>query len=213
MTIDATSCLRVVVLGARKVGKSAVTVRYLTKRYIGEYSSSRDLLYKHEVFVDSQPCEVEILDTTRFQDDVFPADKVDWADAFIVVYSIADRRSFQVATDSLKRIQQQVAGRQVPIILLGNKRDLEHVRQVSVDDGQEMSLQFQCQFYEVSAADTHVGVTVAFQSILRETFSLKTRRSLPIRQKLGSMTVSKMIGAVFGKAVKNDKKKRPSLSL
>ncbi|CAD7091938.1 unnamed protein product [Hermetia illucens] len=32
--------IKVVVLGSSKVGKSAVTVRYLTKRYIGEYSST-----------------------------------------------------------------------------------------------------------------------------------------------------------------------------
>ncbi|KYB25136.1 hypothetical protein TcasGA2_TC031331 [Tribolium castaneum] len=32
--------IRVVVLGSPRVGKSAVTVRYLTKRYIGEYSST-----------------------------------------------------------------------------------------------------------------------------------------------------------------------------
>ena len=31
--------LRVAVLGAEEVGKSALTVRYLTKRYIGEYRS------------------------------------------------------------------------------------------------------------------------------------------------------------------------------
>ncbi|GFN90086.1 ras-like protein family member 11b [Plakobranchus ocellatus] len=33
------SNLRVTVLGAKGVGKSAITVRYLTKRFIGEYSS------------------------------------------------------------------------------------------------------------------------------------------------------------------------------
>lgn len=31
--------LRVAVLGGSQVGKSALTVRYLTKRYIGEYRS------------------------------------------------------------------------------------------------------------------------------------------------------------------------------
>nr|BAM19675.1 unknown unsecreted protein [Papilio xuthus] len=32
--------IRVVVLGSARSGKSAVVVRYLTKRYIGEYSST-----------------------------------------------------------------------------------------------------------------------------------------------------------------------------
>ncbi len=32
--------VRLVVIGAKQVGKSALTVRYLTKRFIGEYQSN-----------------------------------------------------------------------------------------------------------------------------------------------------------------------------
>lgn len=60
---------------------------------------------------------------------------------------------------------------QVPLLLLGNKRDLEHVRQVMVEDGQELALRLRCQFYEVSAADSCVGVRLAFQALIRETRS------------------------------------------
>lgn len=102
------------------------------------------------------------------------------------------------------------------MILLGNKRDLEHSRVIGVDDGHETSLQFSCQFYEVSAADNYIGVSLAFQSLFREARSLQLLRTLPIRRKSGAaMTVSKMIGMVFGK--NNGKprggKKRPSLSI
>ncbi|KAG5882473.1 hypothetical protein JTB14_004600 [Gonioctena quinquepunctata] len=57
--------IRVVVLGSSRVGKSAVTVRYLTKRYIGEYSSTSDFLYRHNVTFDNVTTEVEILDTSK----------------------------------------------------------------------------------------------------------------------------------------------------
>lgn len=56
----------------------------------------------------------------------------------------------------------------LPLILLGNKRDLEHVRQVMLEDGQELALKFRCQFYEVSAAESFVGVRLAFQGLVRE---------------------------------------------
>ncbi|KAK9745321.1 hypothetical protein QE152_g7100 [Popillia japonica] len=45
--------------------KEAVTVRYLTKRYIGEYSSTSDFLYRHNVTFDNVTTEVEILDTSK----------------------------------------------------------------------------------------------------------------------------------------------------
>nr|XP_027233817.1 uncharacterized protein LOC113825215 [Penaeus vannamei] len=58
------SRLRVVVLGAEGVGKSALTVRYLTRRYISEYRRSIDLLYRHTVCLDDVTSEVEILDVS-----------------------------------------------------------------------------------------------------------------------------------------------------
>ncbi|GJQ72636.1 hypothetical protein Trydic_g1298 [Trypoxylus dichotomus] len=48
---------------------AAVTVRYLTKRYIGEYSSTSDFLYRHNVTFDNVTTEVEILDTSKCASD------------------------------------------------------------------------------------------------------------------------------------------------
>lgn len=85
-----------------------------------------------------------------------------------------------------------------------------------MDAGQELSLQFGCQFYEVSAAEHWAGVSLAFQSLLREARSLQLLRTLPIRRKLGVNSVSKVLGNIFSKAAgkrPQDRKKRPSLSI
>ncbi|XP_077529356.1 ras-related and estrogen-regulated growth inhibitor-like protein [Haemaphysalis longicornis] len=205
------SPIRLMVVGSRSVGKSAVTVRFLTRRFISEYSSLKDLVYRHTVLVDDRPCELEILDTSRNQDNKFPEDKIGWADGLVVVYSIEDRWSFEEASSCLHRAQQLCPC--LPTILVANKRDLANVRQVDVDDGRQLSVSVQCQFYEVSAADSYAGVRIAFQSILREVLATKIIRSLtPVRRHLSVITVSKMLGAVFGKNTKRHKK-RPSLTL
>ncbi|KAH6924426.1 hypothetical protein HPB50_017344 [Hyalomma asiaticum] len=191
--------------------RRAVTVRFLTRRFISEYSSMKDLLYRHTVLVDNRTIELEILDTSRYQENKFPEDKMGWADALVVVYSIEDRWSFEEASLCLQKVQQLCPC--LPTILVANKRDLSHVRQVDVDDGRQLSLQLHCQFFEVSAADSYAGVSMAFQSILREVLATKILRSLtPVRRRLTVVTVSKMLGAVFGKNGKRHKK-RPSLSL
>ncbi|GAB6022545.1 hypothetical protein CHUAL_006651 [Chamberlinius hualienensis] len=208
--------LKVVVLGSGQVGKSAVTVRYLTKRYIGEYSSNKDFVYRHVVTIDETTNDVEILDTSRCQSFGCLHEHIQWGDAFVVVYSICDRESFLSAKDFLEKIHKVKVPRFVPIILLGNKRDLDHSRQVAVDDGHELSLSYGCQFYEVSAADNYVGVSLGFHSVLREARSVQLLRTIPFRRRLGVMTVSKMIGMVFGKGGKSPRgngKKRPSLSI
>lgn len=74
--------VKIAVIGAPGVGKSgkqlwgvisgicksfvfvpALTVRFLTKRYIGEYDHQAESKYKHEIFVDGEPLLCEILDT------------------------------------------------------------------------------------------------------------------------------------------------------
>ncbi|RWS12437.1 ras-related and estrogen-regulated growth inhibitor-like protein [Dinothrombium tinctorium] len=225
--------LKIVILGSAKSGKSAVTVRYLTKRYIGEYSSSKgevskidfvtppDFLYHHSLNFDETKTEIEIMDTSSCKHSCSQSaqclnDHISWGEAFVVVYSICDKRSFIHARYLLETISVLKGPRRYPIILLGNKRDLEHGRQVQVDEGQELSLRWQCQFYEVSAAESYVGVSLAFQSLIREARPLHALKTLPtIRRKTSpAMTVSKMIGIVFGKnGSKRNGKKRPSLSI
>lgn len=70
-------------------------------------------------------------------------------------------------------------------------------RTITVNEGQELSLKFACQFYEVSAAESFAGVSLAFQSFLREARSVQLLRALPIRRKLGVNSVSKVCSIRF----------------
>lgn len=212
--------IRVVVLGGSNVGKSAVTVRYLTKRFIGEYSSSGDFFYHHSVTFDNVQTEVEIMDTSKSafflcsNEGVGSClyEHIQWADAFVVVYSIVDKFSFKTAQEFLKQITMYKLPSYFTTLLLGNKRDMDRYREVTVNEGHEMSLKYSCQFYEVSAADNFAGVSLAFTSMLREAKSVQLLKSLPMRRKLGVNSVSKVLGNIFGKNSK-DKRKRPSLSI
>lgn len=60
----------------------------------------------------------------------FPSVHVSWADACIVVYSIGNQISFEAASSMLEEIQRLKSPFYLPILLLGNQKDLEHLRQV-----------------------------------------------------------------------------------
>ncbi|XP_052123548.1 ras-like protein 1 isoform X1 [Frankliniella occidentalis] len=120
--------IRVVVMGGARVGKSAVTVRYLTKRYIGEYSSSTDFLYRHCVTFDSVTTEVEILDTSKCAAMGCLDEHLRWGEAFVVVYSVCDALSFHDARDLLEKVAAAKLPGYCTTLLLGNKRDLDHSR-------------------------------------------------------------------------------------
>lgn len=105
-----------------------MTVRYLTRRYIAEYRSETDLLYRQTILMDIGLLDVEIVDVYVEKFEEMPIEQIQWADSCLIVYSITDQKSFEYATeilDGLKAIQPGVIAH-----LIGNKLDLAHARQV-----------------------------------------------------------------------------------
>ncbi|OXA51543.1 ras-related and estrogen-regulated growth inhibitor-like protein [Folsomia candida] len=107
--------VRVAVFGQHEVGKSAFTVRFLTKRYIGEYKSNTDLLYRQTLAIShGSSLDIEIVDiSTSFKEELgcterknIPIEELNRADGFMIVYSITDRSSFDTAIQALKDINK-----------------------------------------------------------------------------------------------------------
>lgn len=70
--------------------------------------------------------------SSLLQRDSFPSDQISWADGCIIVYSLIDKESFDYAVSTLESLEKHRAVNNVPITLLGNKLDLEHLREVSI---------------------------------------------------------------------------------
>ncbi|XP_067676569.1 ras-related and estrogen-regulated growth inhibitor-like protein [Haliotis asinina] len=191
--------LRIVVLGARKVGKSAITVRYLTKRYIGEYSSGSDFEYTTVVNIGDEPVKLEILDTSDSQDGLTESTLRRYqADAFIVVYSIADDSATVTVQSELEKIHRGRQTQRSAVIILGNKLDLEHFRQVEADDIRPLAQKYQCRHVEISAAEDFSSVCSVFEGLLSEAFEAQKQRSKNVKRRrsiLGNM--SRKLGNMF----------------
>ncbi|XP_071192103.1 GTP-binding protein REM 1-like isoform X1 [Salvelinus alpinus] len=87
--------------------------------------------------------------------------------AYIIVYSITDRTSFESASElriQLRRIRQ---AENIPIILVGNKSDLVRSREVAVEEGRACAVVFDCKFIETSAS-LHHNVHELFEGIVRQ---------------------------------------------
>ncbi|XP_060597100.1 ras-related and estrogen-regulated growth inhibitor-like protein [Ruditapes philippinarum] len=204
--------LRIAVFGDKNVGKSAVTVRFLTKRFIGEYNSDIDLLYRSSIKQEDYLTDIEILDTCSRSGKNNPSEShVQWADGFIVIYDICVKETFEVARHIIHSLHKMKSPFIVPMLLLANKRDLEHRREVGVDVGHELALEYGCQFYEVSAADVFMPISIAYQALLRDAKITQQQRSTILRRRRSSlMTVSKKLVSIFGKKETDLEKKRPS---
>lgn len=101
-------------------------------------------------------------------DSVVKEEYVGWSDGIFVVFSISDYSSF-VEAQEIARGMLSAENTNIPVVVLvGNKTDLRHLRQVSVAQATELAATFDCQYMETSASDNAASVEAAFQSIFRE---------------------------------------------
>jgi Ras-related and estrogen-regulated growth inhibitor-like protein len=128
------------------------------------------------------------------RDSSFPLEQVQWADGCVVVYSITDRQSFQYAVEALENLQKLRPVSSVPVTLLANKADLEHLREVDEVEGRATALKNGCQFYEVSVAENSADLYQAFEFLLNETRCLQGNGTNKTRK----FSVTKMIGTLIG---------------
>ena len=99
-------------------------------------------------------------------------------EGFIVVYSINDHYSFEVARQMvklIKEVRKSDGECQVPVILVGNKRDLRRGRQVSKEEARETASEFSCSHYETSALTNRNVQMVFFNMVFQVRFTKKTR--------------------------------------
>ncbi|KAI9585539.1 ras-related and estrogen-regulated growth inhibitor-like protein [Glossina fuscipes] len=194
--------VRIAIIGNADVGKSALTVRYLTGRFIGEYRSNTDLLYNKTITLETGLTEVEIVDVYagNIDDDdnhEFPMEQVLWADACMIVYNITERNTFEYAAKCLAEFK---ALQNAPTAyLVGNKADLDHLREVNEKEGAALAAAHSIGFCEVSVAEYTPTLYKAFEKLIVDS------RARPQKQ-IRKFSVSKMLGTLIGNTSYNQQK-------
>ena len=85
----------------------------------------------------------------------------------LLVYSIDDRNSLNNLENWIKDIKDKTNYEKVPLILIGNKCDLEDERKVSKEEGEKFALKYNIKFFECSAKN-NINVNQAFESLINE---------------------------------------------
>ncbi|NXG76572.1 RSLBB protein, partial [Baryphthengus martii] len=118
-----------------------------------------EFIYSHNLTMDGREILFHIWDVPNSQQSEEGSSeekRIQWADSFVLVYSICDRASFNILPLKIQFIKATKEGQnqeKVPIVIVGNKRDLHHQRVVSSEEGRLLALSLDCGFYEVSAAE------------------------------------------------------------
>jgi GTPase KRas protein len=125
-------------------------------------------MYRKQVSIDNEPCVLEILDTAGQEEYSAMRDQyIRSGQGFLIVYSIANRRSFEELGEFREAILRVKDADRFPMIIVGNKCDLEASREVSTIEGQELAKSYGCPFVETSAK-TRTRVDDCFFELVKE---------------------------------------------
>ena len=144
---------KIVVLGSGGVGKSALTVQFVQGIFVEKYDPTIEDSYRKQVEVDGQQSMLGILDTAGTEQFTAMRDLyMKNGQGFVLVYSITAQSTFNDLTDLREQILRVKDADDIPMVLVGNKCDLEDERVVGKDQGMNMARQFgSCAFMETSA--------------------------------------------------------------
>ena len=155
-------------MGDGGAGKTASTIQFVANHFVEMYDPTIEDSYRKQVVIDDESCLLEILDTAGQEE--FTALRDQWirdCEGFVLIYSITSRPSFEqvsVFKDQVLRVKDKD---KIPMMLVGNKCDLEEKREVSTAEGQDLSRAFGASFKEASAK-TRVNVEEAFYDLVRK---------------------------------------------
>lgn len=169
--------LKVVVLGSGGVGKSALTVKFVSGKFIERYDPTIEDFYRKEIEVDGSPSVLEILDTAGTEQFASMRDLyIRNGQGFVIVYSITSLQTFYDIRSMKEHIQRLKGRQEIPILLVGNKADLENQREVSTQDGDDLAKTWGCSLIEASARSAQ-NVNEVFIEIVRQMTSPAPRDS------------------------------------
>lgn len=160
---------KIVVLGSGGVGKSALTVQFVQGIFVEKYDPTIEDSYRKQVEVDGQQCMLEILDTAGTEQFTAMRDLyMKNGQGFVLVYSITAQSTFNDLQDLREQILRVKDMDDVPMILVGNKCDLEDERVVGKDQGANLARSFNnCAFLE-SSAKAKINVNEIFYDLVRQ---------------------------------------------
>lgn len=158
----------IVVLGAGGVGKSCLTAQFVHNEWIESYDPTIEDSYRTTVSVDGRQVVLEILDTAGTEQFVAMRDLyMKTGQGFLLVFSITSGSSL----DELRTLREEIIrikdDENIPMVIVGNKADLEDQRTIPRTRVFSLSQQWGAPYYE-SSARTRTNVDEVFVDICRQ---------------------------------------------
>ena len=128
-----------------------------------------------------------------FQNPISKRDEeISSSDAFIFVYSVTSNESFREVTKLIETVKNSSA----LSIVIGNKKDLHHLREVGLDEGRNFAEKYGCLFYEISVAEGYHETFRVFNELLKHIIMKKASDEGLSGKKKGNSSFSSILKGI-----------------
>ncbi|XP_040518999.1 GTP-binding protein Rheb isoform X3 [Gallus gallus] len=149
-------------------GKSSLTIQFVEGQFVDSYDPTIENTFTKLITVNGQEYHLQLVDTAG-QDEysIFPQTYSIDINGYILVYSVTSIKSFEVIKVIHGKLLDMVGKVQIPIMLVGNKKDLHMERVISYEEGKALAESWNAAFLESSAKENQTAVDV-FKRIILE---------------------------------------------
>ncbi|KAM7365807.1 hypothetical protein PAMP_016712 [Pampus punctatissimus] len=168
---------KVIMVGSGGVGKSALTLQFMYDEFVEDYEPTKADSYRKKVVLDGEDVQIDILDTAGQEDYAAIRDNYFRSgEGFLLVFSITEHESFTATAELREQILRVKEEEAIPLLLVGNKSDLEERRKVSAEEAAARVSEWGVQYVETSAK-TRANVDKVFFDLMREVRKKKVSES------------------------------------
>ena len=102
---------------------------------------------------------------------------ISFGDGFLLVFAINDKESFELLKGKYERVLKGKHGNKCPMLLVGNKQDLENERQVYYTDAKAQADSWGIEYIETSVK-TNFNCKEAFEKLAKNICGKKAKEQL-----------------------------------
>ncbi|MFX1599865.1 MAG: GTP-binding protein [Promethearchaeota archaeon] len=126
-----------VIIGNHEVGKTSLVRRFVENKFSHDYRATIGLnILSHSIEFFGNNIVYSLWDVgaqmyfKRFRQTYYLGTQ-----AAFIVFDLTDRKSFESVKEWFKELDDFIGGREIPIIIIGNKTDLKDQRAISYEEG------------------------------------------------------------------------------
>ena len=162
---------RIITLGDSAVGKTSLILRYSDNYFSSLYLSTAGIDSKIKIIKLENGADIRVVLTDTAGQERYrniASNYIKKADGILLVYNITDKDTFEGVKVWIKSIKEE-SGDSRPIILLGNKSDLNDKRMIKKEVGEDFAENEGIKFYETSCK-TGENVEKAINDLVKQIY-------------------------------------------